>query len=208
MRRAPEQLAEPQDEDIFDLRHRDRPPEQRLERRDAVIGNSAGDDETEEIEVRVHVERKPVAGDPARNADADGAYLLGPTWCIHPRAREASHTTGRHAEIGADANHQLLEIPHVRVHVAPIRLEVDDGIAHELPGAVVGHIAAAPRFVHVDAAGRQHLRRRDDVRAGAVRFYAERDDVRVLEQDQDVRDPVRFPILDECALQREPLGSA
>ena len=93
---------------------------------------------------------------------------------------------GRHAEIRAHADHQLLEVPHVRVHVAPIRLEVDHRVAHELPRAVVGHVAAAPRLVHLDAAGRQHLRRRDDVRAGAVRFHAERDDVRVLEQEKDV----------------------
>ena len=74
----------------------------------------------------------------------------------------------RHAEIRADANHQLLEIPHVGVHIAPIRLEIDYGIADELTGAVIGDVAAAPRFVHLDAPGREHLRRRDDVRSGAV----------------------------------------
>ena len=129
-----------------------------------------------------------------------------PARCLHPRARQSADAAGRHAEIRADANHQLLEIAHVRVHVAPIRLEVDDRIADELPGAVIGHVAAATRLVHLDAPGREHLRRRDDVRAGAVRFHAERDDVRVLEQKKDVGDPARLAILHECALQRERLG--
>ena len=39
-------------------------------------------------------------------------------------------------------------------------------------------------------------------------LHAERDDGRVLEQEQLIRDAPRFPILDERLLQRETVGVA
>ena len=89
------------------------------------------------------------------------------------------------------------------MHVAAIRLEVHDGIADDLAGAVIGDVAAAAGLVDLDAARVQHLGRREDVRASAVAADTERQHVRMLDEQQQVADAVRSPILDERALDLE-----
>ena len=67
------------------------------------------------------------------------------------------------------------------------------GVADELPRTVVGDVAAAPDGVDRDAAAAQLRRRGQHVPAAAPRGDAERDDRRVLEQQQPVRDALRLP---------------
>ena len=62
---------------VFDFWQGDFAPGQLVEGGDAPVGDAARHDQPEEVEVGRHVERKPVAGDPALNPDADGANLLG-----------------------------------------------------------------------------------------------------------------------------------
>ena len=60
----------------------------------------------------------------------------------------------------------LLEIAHVAVHVAAIRLQVDDRIADELARAVIGHVAAAAGLERPRRPSRASASRRlEDVRA-------------------------------------------
>ena len=80
------------------------------------------------------------------------------------------------------------------------------GIADDLAGAVIGDVAAAAGFVHLDAARRERLRRRQDVRAAAVAADAEREDGRMLDEQQQVADAAGAPLLDQRALQRQRLG--
>ena len=53
--------------------------------------------------------------------------------------------------VAAACDHHLLEIAHVAVHVAAIGPQIDDRIAHQLAGAVVGDVAAASRLEDLDA---------------------------------------------------------
>ena len=51
------------------------------------------------------------------------------------------------------------------MNVAAIRLQIEDGVADELTGPVIRHVAAAPALEQIDAARRQLLRRFEDVRS-------------------------------------------
>ena len=77
--------------------------------------------------------------------------------------------------------------------------QIDDRINDQLSGPVIGHIAAAPRLEQLDAElappslVRQHVLR--------MRRCAESDDVRVLQQQQLVRDGPGAPLPHQALLQ-------
>ena len=56
-----------------------------------------------------------------------------------------------------DADQHLLEIAHVAVHVAAVLRQLEDRVADELPGAVIGDVAAAAGLEETDAFARQRL---------------------------------------------------
>ena len=92
------------------------------------------------------------------------------------------------------------------MHVAAIRLQIHDRISDDLAGTVVGDVAAASGLVHLDAARRQRFGCREDVTAAAVAAHAERQHVRMFDEQQQIADAVRAALFDERALQRERLG--
>ena len=77
------------------------------------------------------------------------------------------------------------------MHVAAIGLQVEDRIADDLAGTVIGDVAAAAGLVHLDAQLGEPLVGGDDVRAAAVALDAERDDGRVLQQEQEIGNRAR-----------------
>ncbi len=87
--------------------------------------------------------------------------------------------------------------------VLSIGLEIDDRVADDLPGTVVGDIAAAAGFVDGDASRLEQRGRGEDVRAASVASDAEREHVGVLEQQQLVVNRAGFSLLHERALQRQ-----
>ena len=78
------------------------------------------------------------------------AILSLPTQTDVTRSRSVERAAAipKSAE-GADQD--LLEIGHVALDVAPVGREVQDRVAHELSGAVVGDLAAAVGLAHGDA---------------------------------------------------------
>ena len=97
-----------------------------------------------------------MAGDPARDAHADCPNLIG----ADPRAGEPLDAAALQPEISRGSNHDLFEIAHVLVHVAPVGPQVDDRVADDLSGPVIGDVAAAARLVHLDPPRREQIRRR------------------------------------------------
>ena len=89
------------------------------------------------------------------------------------------------------------------MHVAAIGIEVDDRIADELTGTVIGDVAAASGFVHLDAARGERVGGGEDVRASAVAAHAERHHLRMFEQQQRVGNAAGAAFFDQRALQRE-----
>jgi len=128
-------------------------PEQPGKRGDAAVGDAAGNDQGEIVEVGVDVERETVAGDPASDPEADRGQFLA----AHPHAREAVDAPRGNPVIGGRANENLLEIADVAVHVAAVRGEVEDRVAHDLAGPVVGDVAAALDLEERHVGGREHV---------------------------------------------------
>ena len=72
------------------------------------------------------------------------------------------------------------------MNVAPIWLQIQDGIPHDLPGSVIGDVAAAARLVDFDAPGSQRFGRDENMRSAAVAADTERQDGWVLDEQQRV----------------------
>ena len=125
--------------------------EQGGERRHTPVRHAARHDQVEIVEVGRHVEREPVARHPPGDSDADRGQLA----VAHPDTRQPRHAPGFDAVVGRHPDQHFLEIAHVAVDVAAVGLQIDDGIADELAGAVVGDVAAAPGLEHFDRAGRK-----------------------------------------------------
>ena len=92
--------------------------------------------------------------------------------------------------------------------VLAIRLEVDDRVADELPGTVEGDVAAAAGLVHLDALRRERAGVGADVGGRAARPDAERDDGRMLDEQQRVVDLAGDAGLDQRLLALDAVGVA
>ena len=79
--------------------------------------------------------------------------------------------------------------------------EIEDGVADELAGTVIGDVAAAIDLVEGDAAGGEQLVGREDV--GAVGVAAEGENRRVLKQQENVADAAGGAQGDEFVLKAE-----
>ena len=128
---------------------------------------------------------------------AEGGDLLP----AGPDARQARLARGGDPEAAEGADQDLLEIAEVAADVAPVRPEVQDRVADELPGTVVGHLPAAVGALDPHAAGLE--RRGVEQHIGGAGVAAKRDDRRVLQQQQvlpilaiPVFQPPREPVLE------------
>ena len=139
-----------------------------LERGDSAVGDAAGDDRSKSRRSVVTLRAKPCEVTPCETWMPRAAIFFS---CILPRAigPDASALAMRcamNAEVVADADDDLFEQAHevdraeVRALFAgPVAAQVDDGVADELAGAVVGDVAAAVDLVQLDVAARREVRR-------------------------------------------------
>jgi hypothetical protein len=187
---------------IFDLAAIDRMAELMRERGHAAIRDPARDDQIEVLEICRHIERKTVAGYPARNADTDGGQLLA----TDPHSGEALHAARVDPVLASRTNQHLFEIANVSMNILTIRFEINDRIANNLSGPVIRDVAAAAGLMHFDAARAQQLWCGQNVRTAAVAAHAQRQDMRVFNQQQRVINRAAHPIFDECALQGDRIA--
>jgi len=87
--------------------------------------------------------------------------------------------------------------------VAAIGGEVEDRIADDLAGPVIGDVAAASGLDDVESPRPERLRRQEEVLHSRV--APEREDRIVLEEKEGVGDAAGLPLRDEARLQVEPL---
>ena len=145
------------------------------------------------------------AGGPVRGTIAGSAAAEGPD------AGALGDALGHDAEVGAGADQRFFqhadEVDGAEEGAAlagPVAAQIDDGVADELAGAVVGHVAAAVDLVQLDAAGGEELIAGEDV--GAGRVAAEGDDGRMLQQQQRVADEACLARGNHAGLDGEAFG--
>ncbi len=107
---------------------------------------------------------------------------------------------GRDAVVGTGPDHDLLEVPDVAVDVAPVGGEVEDRVAHDLPRAVIGDVAAPARLEELEAAVLERVLGEEHVLA--PRVAAQGEDGVVLEEEQGVGDPPGLPVRHQLRLER------
>ncbi len=143
-----------------------------------------------------------MAGDPTRDPHADRGELLP----ADPHAGEPGDAARFDAERRGDPDQHFLDVAHVAVHIAAIGFEIDDGIADELSRPVIRHVAAASGLEERDAARGERLVRCQHVFAAVSRLRAERDDRRMLKEEQLIRHAAVPAIVHESLLQLERLA--
>ena len=133
-------------------------PELERQRRDAGADDAARDDHLAPGEVGVAVEGEAVHRHLPADADADGPDLAARTTVVlgDPGAALAGDATRLDAEVGADADHHLLELAHVADDVDR-RGQPHDRVAGDLAGTVPGDLAAAVDVDDGRAVGRPLL---------------------------------------------------
>jgi hypothetical protein len=165
-----------------------------------AVGDAAGNDKVEIAEVGGDVVSEAVGGDPAADVDADGGkfffgYVAGG---LNPDAGFAGDAIGGDAEIGGGTDHGLFEGADVPVNVAANRIEIEDGVANDLAGAMISDVAAAICFAEL------YVFLAEDVFGGEKIFpagvAAEGEDVGVLAEEEDVVDDADFAGGDEALL--------
>ena len=146
-------------------------------------------------EVAADVEGEAVHADPVADTDADG----GDFSVDHPCAGEAFAAAGCDAEVGANFDQQVLEGAQVAMKVLTMVAEVEDGIADELAGAVIGGLAAAIDLD--DGMGKM----RGAAQAGLVRGAANGVNRVVLEEQELIGDGAGAALGNEAVLEGEGL---
>ena len=145
-RTATEDVAEGADRRVFDLGHRNRAAGELLERGHALVGDAAGNDQVEVIQVVLTFSAKPWLVTHRAMRTPIAASFSSPTHApVSPGNRAACD-----AERRRRPDQHLLEVANVAVDVAAIGLQVEDRIADELAGAVIRDVAAAAGLEDLD----------------------------------------------------------
>lgn len=170
----------------------------KIEAGDWLVGDATRVDELEVAQVGGDVEGESVGGDPAGDVDADGAdfSLATGSWLgvmeAAPDARKPGDASGANAIDTAEADqgffHHADKVHGTEAAAFGIlkAAQVEDGVADELAGTVIGNVAAAVDFVKSDAAAGEEFIGREDV--GAAGVATECQNGRMFEQEKSVVD--------------------
>src|SRR5690606_28712853 len=114
-------------------------------RRDTRVGDAARDDDVRPAARVAAAEGEPVPGHPPAPPHPDGSGLAvrAALICTHPHAGASLDPLDRDVELGAGADHDVLEPADVRDDVDGDLRQSDDGIADELARPVPRDLAAA-----------------------------------------------------------------
>ena len=181
-----------------------------LKRSDGAVRNAAGNDEREIAKIGADVEREAMRADVLGDVDANGRNLL---FCNaasgkSPDSRALADALRRNAEIFAGEDQSFFdetdEIDGAKVRTAlagKIAAEIEDGIADELAGAVIGDVSAALGLVNFNVFVGELRIGSEDVGAGGI--ASKREDGRVLKQQKRVRDEAGFARGDDFGLEAQ-----
>jgi hypothetical protein len=87
------------------------------------------------------------------------------------------------------------------MHIAPIGSKIEDWVSDDLSRPMVGDVSATARLMDLDAAGGQLFRSRKNVTTATVAANAQREDVGVFENQENIAYPTTLPIVDQRSLK-------
>lgn len=122
---------------------------------------------------------------------------------FHPHSRQLGDAAGGDSKLSQSVDDHLFDGAHVTDHVTLPFAQIEDWVADQLPGAVVGDVASAVGRVKGNAGTPQ------DFFAGQQVLHApvtpQRDHMRVLEQQKLVANLSLLALASEVLLQLERL---
>src|SRR5215217_2986615 len=193
------QLFETPDDLLLDLEERDFGVQLPLEARHPVLPDTTRRYAFEPREVSLYVQREAVGGNaPAGELHPDGGNLAA----VHPHARVLRVPYRFEPVVREDKDDQLFQIPQVLVGVE--LFEAQNGIPHQLSGAVEGCVPTPVAPEHLRPQRLQVLLPRPEIR-GVPGRAANGVDRRVLQEDEGVWNLIPLAQPDELPLQLPPL---
>ena len=113
------------------------------QRRHPTVGDAARDDQIKKRQIRVHVERQAMHGDPAAALDPKSTnFPCGLSRCrVDPNPSQSFDSPCRHPVVLAGADDRFLEQSQVLVDVCEELIKVEDGVPDNLSGAVVSDVS-------------------------------------------------------------------
>ena len=161
-------------------------------RGDLSPGKAAGDDAPEVAEIGIDVEGQAVAGDAPFYGDAHrGDFPLS-----DPHAGPGRNPLGIEAEALERANQSRLETAQIAVHVLPQPgSEIEQGIGHHLPGAVISYISSPA------GAANRYFSRIEQM--GFFSAPSDGKDMAMLDQEKDIGQILSLFDLHKLLLERE-----
>jgi hypothetical protein len=159
-------------------------------------------DVPEVTQIRIYVQRETMGRDPAADVYADGGDLTP----LGPDAGGAGFASGCDPKLPQRVYQDLFQGAHIGNHVALPFSQINDHIDHALAWPVIGSIASAIGAMEFDAGTFKQFRRGQQIFVMAVSSH--RDDVRVLDNQQLIRNLFALPAFDELLLECERIGIA
>jgi len=177
--------------------------EELFERGGFAVGDTAGNDEVEVAQIGGNIVGEAVRSDPAADVDTDSSELFfgNSARRLDPDAGFAWDAMGGDAEIGGSADHRFFESADVPVNVATDAIEIEDGVADGLAGAMISDIATAVGLAKFDALLAEDVFGSEEIFLAGV--AAKGDDMRVLAEEKDVGDGSGFARGDKALLESE-----
>ena|ERR1700723_2198329 len=131
--------------------------------------------------------------------NAERCELFSACRRVEPDAVQSFDAMSFDFEFPRGANHCFFELMDVPADIPAMLGEIEDRIADDLPGAVIGDIAAAIGGMKLDIHLPKHAIRGAQVFELAV--AAKRDDVRMLAEEQNIGNRTGLAGLDRATLQ-------
>ena len=133
-------------------------------------------------------------GHPAGDSNADRGDLV----VADPDTALPFFAGRRDSEVGDGPNQHFLQLGHILTNVAGPFAKMEDRIADDLPGTVVGDVAAARRFEKADSGGAKRLRSGQEI--SHIAAAPECDDGGMLEEQELIVQCVALTHLDKFLL--------
>jgi len=188
----------------LDFGKRDAAGEKLFERRGFAVDDATRNDEVEMTQVGRNVVGQAMRSDPTADVHANGGKFLFAVASGYPDAGFARNAVSGDTEIGTGTDHGFFESANVPSDISLDIGEVQNGIADDLPGAMIGDISTPVRDLEFYSLLPQNVFGGEKIRS--VGIAAEGDDMGVFAEKENVMDGPGLASSDDPLLQGKSVG--